>query len=442
MFIVQIIGGSSLFLLLAVGGMAEDMARALTGSHHEQIAGEPAGMARIRQQIFVASRELITHRQQCDVLWMRLLGLRGELEALVTGAREAAAYPTASSAAPALGRGNVAALPPPPMPAVGVLGASLGNVPHSLTTVESFQRIDTGNISLPALTASEVGMPAHRESAPRERAIPVKAPPTTSSRPQPGNYAASSAETTELPVGLPLGIRDLRTVGQHAMPMGIYSGPAPVVPKPPPPVLMGNPSLVVPPTPVPEGRQPPSSSRRESSAHGTASRGESSGNPPVYQTIAHLRENAVRADGSRRPEQLLGTPPGLAPVIEVIGSVRSSISGIGAVLPHDNVHIIRGIYIRGLDFQITERQFLMEFSRFGEITAVSFPRDGHGRPAGYAMIEYGNPNQAAAAIFGLHGWCIGDRELEVTLMHRRIENANTRGSFGPRSGSNVWNTGD
>ena len=112
------------------------------------------------------------------------------------------------------------------------------------------------------------------------------------------------------------------------------------------------------------------------------------------------------------------------------------------MLPRDNVNLIRGIYIRGLDFQLTERQVLMEFSRFGEITAVSFPRDGQGRPAGYAMIEYGNPNQAAAAIFGLHGWCIGDRELEVTLMHRRIENANARGSFGPRSGSNVWNTGD
>ena len=64
--------------------MAEDMARALMGSHHEPQAGEPAGMARIRQQIFVASRELITDRQQCDVLWMKLLGLRGELETIVT----------------------------------------------------------------------------------------------------------------------------------------------------------------------------------------------------------------------------------------------------------------------------------------------------------------------------------------------------------------------
>ena len=424
------------------------MVRALMGSHHEPLDGEPAGMARIRQQIFVASGELVTHRQQCDVLWMKLLGLRGELEALVTNVRESAAYPTSSSAAPVGQGGNVAPLPPPPMPAgeiqntlgeVTPYGTPLGNVPRSLITVESFQKVDTGNISMPALTASELGMPTHRES---QREIPWKAPPTKSSRPQPGNYATSIAETTELPAGMPLGIRNLREVGQYAMPMGIYSGPAPTVPKPPPPVLMGNPSLVVPPKPVPEGRQPPSASRRESSSHGTASRGEATGNPPVYQTIAHLRENAVRADGSRRPEQMVATPSGMAPVVEVIGSVRSTISGIGAVLPHDNVNLIRGVYIQGLDYQITERQFLMEFSRFGEITAVSFPRDGHGRPAGYAMIEYGNPNQAAAAIFGLHGWCIGDRELEVSLMHRQIEGANARGRHGPRSGSNVWNTGD
>ena len=69
------------------------------------------------------------------------------------------------------------------------------------------------------------------------------------------------------------------------------------------------------------------------------------------------------------------SPSGMAPVVEVIGSIRSIISGIGAVLPSDNVNPIRGIYIRGLDFKLTERQDLMEFSRFGEITAVSFPRD-------------------------------------------------------------------
>ena len=71
------------------------------------------------------------------------------------------------------------------------------------------------------------------------------------------------------------------------------------------------------------------------------------------------------------------------------------------MLQHDSVNMTRGTYIRELNFF-----FLMEFSQVGEITVVSFPRDGQGRPSGYATIEYGNPSQAAAAIFGLHGWCI------------------------------------
>ncbi|MFM7856446.1 MAG: RNA recognition motif domain-containing protein [Flammeovirgaceae bacterium] len=46
----------------------------------------------------------------------------------------------------------------------------------------------------------------------------------------------------------------------------------------------------------------------------------------------------------------------------------------------------------------------MDFSRFWEITAVNFPRGGQGRPAGYARVEFGNANQAVAAIYRLHGW--------------------------------------
>ena len=77
------------------------MARALLGRLNEPLDGDPVGMSRIRQQILVDSRELVTLRQQCDVLWMRLLGLRGELETLATEAREPAACPASSSAAPA-----------------------------------------------------------------------------------------------------------------------------------------------------------------------------------------------------------------------------------------------------------------------------------------------------------------------------------------------------
>ena len=183
------------------------------------------------------------------------------------------------------------------------------------------------------------------------------------------------------------------------LPMGICSEPAPAAPTPPHPPTLGNQSLVATPKPATEGRQPQSTSRWEFSTLGTASRRGAAGNPPECQAIIHLRE--------------------------------------GAVLQHDNVNTTRGTYIRELNFL-----FLMEFSQVREVAAVSSPRDGQGRPSGYATIEHGNPNQAAAAIFGMRGWCMGDGEWEVSLMHRKIEGANARGRHGPRSGTNVWNTGD
>ncbi|MFM7985398.1 MAG: RNA recognition motif domain-containing protein, partial [Candidatus Fonsibacter sp.] len=73
---------------------------------------------------------------------------------------------------------------------------------------------------------------------------------------------------------------------------------------------------------------------------------------------------------------------------------------MGAVLPYDNKHFIKGIYVRGLDWDLREKQLLMEFASFGKITAVSFPREGN-RLSGYAMIQYESVDQAAAAIFGL-----------------------------------------
>ena len=84
----------------------------------------------------------------------------------------------------------------------------------------------------------------------------------------------------------------------------------------------------------------------------------------------------------------------------------------------------------------------MEVSHFGEMSAVSFPRDGHGRPAGYAMIEYGNATQAAAAIYGLHGWEVGNRDLEVTLLDREVMVPRNRTRGGPRASPHIWETDD
>ena len=65
-------------------------------------------------------------------------------------------------------------------------------------------------------------------------------------------------------------------------------------------------------------------------------------------------------------------PAGMAPLREVVGSLRSVTTGRGAALPYDGVHMIKGVYIAGLDRNLGERQFILEFSRLGHNNVVFF----------------------------------------------------------------------
>ena len=127
---------------------------------------------------------------------------------------------------------------------------------------------------------------------------------------------------------------------------------------------------------------------------------------------------------------------------ECVGSVRSRTSGIGAALPHDGNRLISGIYVSGLDRNVTELQFIQEFARFGDITKVSVPRDSYGNLSGYGMLEYGHPNSAAAAIYGVQGWEVGNRDLEVTLLDREVIVPRNRMRGGPRAYPHIWETDD
>ena len=88
-------------------------------------------------------------------------------------------------------------------------------------------------------------------------------------------------------------------------------------------------------------------------------------------------------------------------------------TGRGAALPVHGVHMVSGIYVAGLDRNIGQKQFILKFSRFGTVSWVCFPRNSAGTLAGYAMMEYSNPQEAADAVFGMNGMIIGDRVLEV-----------------------------
>ena len=134
----------------------------------------------------------------------------------------------------------------------------------------------------------------------------------------------SLAETTILRT--PKGIHDLRAIPIKELPTGNYimTLPQSVIPKPKPPELMGNLAEVVPSSPPHEGSQSPSTPHNRESQVGSS---EGMAGEPltlVYQTIAHLRENAIRADGSRRPRQLDSAPPGMAALREAVGSISST----------------------------------------------------------------------------------------------------------------------
>ena len=104
--------------------------------------------------------------------------------------------------------------------------------------------------------------------------------------------------------------------------------------------------------------------------------------------------------------------------------------------------MISGIYVAGLDRNVTELQFIQEFARFGDITKVSFPCDSDGNQSGYGMLEYGHPNMAAAAIYGLHGWEVRNRDLEVTLLDREVIVPRNRMRRGLRASLHIWETDD
>ena len=86
------------------------------------------------------------------------------------------------------------------------------------------------------------------------------------------------------------------------------------------------------------------------------------GTPSQYRSIAHWHEVREIADGRRQVEQLLQHPPGMSPLEEVVGFLRSKTTGKGAALPYDGVRMVRGIYIAGLDRNLGEWQFIFEFS--------------------------------------------------------------------------------
>ncbi|MEN8615231.1 RNA-binding protein [Dehalogenimonas sp. THU2] len=72
------------------------------------------------------------------------------------------------------------------------------------------------------------------------------------------------------------------------------------------------------------------------------------------------------------------------------------------------------IYIGNLSLGITEEDLRKEFSRFGQVAAVTMMNDqhfGNGQATGYGYVEMPSNNEGCSAIAGMHGKILHGREI-------------------------------
>jgi len=72
------------------------------------------------------------------------------------------------------------------------------------------------------------------------------------------------------------------------------------------------------------------------------------------------------------------------------------------------------IYVGNLSYNTTEGALRTLFAEYGEIESVSVITDRDtGRPKGFAFVEMATDQAAQAAISGLNGKSVDDREIKV-----------------------------
>jgi len=76
------------------------------------------------------------------------------------------------------------------------------------------------------------------------------------------------------------------------------------------------------------------------------------------------------------------------------------------------------VYVGNLSRHISDMQFMDLVLPFGEPVSLSVPREPNGRGKGYALLEYANPDQARAAIAGLH-----QKDIDGQILNASAANA-------------------
>ncbi len=84
------------------------------------------------------------------------------------------------------------------------------------------------------------------------------------------------------------------------------------------------------------------------------------------------------------------------------------------------------LYVKNLDWNLTEDNVKDYFSQFGEIASIKLPLDKFKRRRGFAFVEYVNDGEAEKALSEANGKSINGTEREMSVEMARAEDPEER----------------
>jgi RNA recognition motif-containing protein len=89
------------------------------------------------------------------------------------------------------------------------------------------------------------------------------------------------------------------------------------------------------------------------------------------------------------------------------------------------------LYVGNLSYALRDDDLNQHFSEFGDVQSAKVMMDRDtGRSKGFGFVEMGSPEQAQAAIQGMHGKNVGGRDLTVNVARPMEPRAPRSGGFG------------
>jgi RNA recognition motif-containing protein len=100
------------------------------------------------------------------------------------------------------------------------------------------------------------------------------------------------------------------------------------------------------------------------------------------------------------------------------------------------------IYVGNLSYELTDEDLRREFEAFGTVDSASVVTDRYtGRARGFGFVEMASKSEAEAAIAGLNGKTIRDRNVTVNEARPRTDNRSGGGYGDSRGGGGYRDRG-